>query len=458
MVDITPPAGTHLGGTWGTLRPAEIIEERLYARAAVFAQGGRKFCILQPDLEIATRPWTDRIRKGVSARCGIPLDAILVHFPQPHSTPPLGNFIIDEEFLLIPPEHEYLRGAQSAYCEFAATKIVEAACLAESRLRPIRIAAGSAVRNDLAFNRRGVMRNGTVGMPWLYSSLQKPLGPTEYRYLEGPTDPEVGVLCARDDDMNMVAMILHFTCHPVNVFALCQHTVSPDWPGIWCQEMQAACGPGSIALVLNGCCGNINPWPAFEPDFVPDHRRMGRALAETTGRILRTLRFSECPVLDWRVRHLALPLKEAAAEAVATAAKKLAEHPAPVWQKDNPKQVTWEWMDAAMLMSVELERRRNPCYDCEIQALRIGDTALVGLPGEPFVEGQLEIKIKSPFYPTYVAHNCADFAGYIAPRASYARGGHEIRDTPAKWAKLEPGALETMTEAVGVMLRDLGGR
>ena len=115
-------------------------------------------------------------------------------------------------------------------------------------------------------------------------------------------------------------------------------------------------------------------------------------------------------------------------------------------------------MDAAMLVSVELERRRNPHYDCEIQALRIGNTAFVGLPGEPFVEGQLEIKIGSPLYPTYVAHNCTDFAGYIAPRASYARGGHEIRQTPAKWAKLEPGALETMTdEAIG-MLKEMGGR
>jgi hypothetical protein len=112
-------------------------------------------------------------------------------------------------------------------------------------------------------------------------------------------------------------------------------------------------------------------------------------------------------------------------------------------------------MDAAMLMSVILERERTPEYDYEIQVFRVGTTAFVGLPGEPFVEGQLAIKLGSPAYPTYVAHGTTDYAGYIAPRESYSRGGHEIRATPSKWAKLEAGSLEIIVENAIEVLKEV---
>lgn len=455
LIDITPQAGTHLGGTWGTLRKAETIAEPLYARVLVLERDGRKMCIAAPDLEIVVGKYTERIRAAAQAQCGIAPDACMVHLPQPHSTPPLGHFIIDDAFPNIPPEHEYLRGSQSAYCDFATEKIIEAIALADSRLRPVQVAAGSAVRDDLAFNRRGVTRDGSVMMPWFYSGLQQPLGPTNIRYMEGPADPEVGVVCLRDESMRMVAMLLHFTCHPVNVFATNLHVVSPDWPGAWATEMQARYGADCVPLVLNGCCGNINPWPPFTPDFHPDHRRMGAELAKTSEAIIRTLEFADDAQVDWAVRHLQLPLKTAPAEARAKAEALLAAHPEVQWQADNPKQATWEWMDAAMLMSVELERERNPNFNYEVQVMRLGYIALVGLPGEPFVEGQLDIKVGSPTYPTYVAHDTTDYAGYIAPRASYARGGHEIREIPAKWAKLEPGALEAITDCAIGLLRQV---
>jgi hypothetical protein len=219
--------------------------------------------------------------------------------------------------------------------------------------------------------------------------------------------------------------------------------------------LQSRFGQSCVPLVLNGCCGNINPWPAFTPDFVPDHRRMGRALAETTEAVIRTLCFEDVDALDWRVRHLRLPIRKVSPQALAGAEKLLAEHPAPVWSKDDPAHVRGDWMEAAMLISMELERRRSPEFDYEIQAFRIGQAAFVGLPGEPFVEGQLAIKVGSPARQTYVAHDTTDFAGYIAPRECFPHGGHEIRDEPAKWAKLEPGSLEIIVENTVELLREL---
>lgn len=446
MIDITPRAGTHLGGDWGVFRPAEVIGEPLYTRAIVLDHNGKKICIASPDLEIVMGKYTRRIRDAAAQRCGIAPHDTMVHLAQAHSTPPLGNFIIDEAFPNIPPEHEYLRGSQEEYCDFAAAKTIEAIELADRRLQPVQMAAGSAARDDLAFNRRAVTRDGKVMMPWFFSQRQYPLGPTHIRHMEGPSDPEVGVVCFRDAAMNMVAMLLHFTCHPVNMYALNKHVVTPDWPGAWAGGMQARYGAACVPIVLNGCCGDVNPWPPFAAGFLPDHQRMGAELAKTSERIIETLRFGEPTQITSRLTNLPLPIKKLDPAKRAEAEKLLRENPAPLWMKDNLNHATWEWMDAAMMMSVELERERSADYPYEIQTFRIGDLALVGLPGEPFASGQLQIKIGSPAYPTYVAHGTTDYAGYIAPRDAYPRGGHEIRDTPAKWAKLAPGALEAIVE------------
>jgi hypothetical protein len=292
-------------------------------------------------------------------------------------------------------------------------------------------------------------------MPWFYSSAQKPLGPTDICHLEGPVDPEVGILVLRDSAGRAVAAVLHFTCHPVNVFATVPRAVSSDWPGVWAAGVQRLMGDDSVALVLNGCCGNINPWPAFTPDFVPDHRRMGAALTSTVEAILPTLSFDGTAALGRGIRHLPLPIKQAKAEDRAWAERLLREHPNVLWQKQNQRQAEWEWMDAAMLMSVELERERHPDYDYEIQAFRVGSTALVGLPGEPFVEGQLAIKQASPAAATFIGHCANDYAGYIAPLAAYARGGHEIREKPAMWTLLAPGAMERIVVETGRVVREL---
>jgi|YNPNPStandDraft_1061719.scaffolds.fasta_scaffold11115_3 neutral ceramidase len=451
-VEITPRAGTHLAGSGaGEHRPAQVVLDPLYARAVVFESGGRKVCFLSLDVTIVTEEWTEHLRRAAAERFGFDPDAVMVHATQTHSAPSLGHFMFDPDFPELPPDIEYLRGGETPFFEFAAARAIEAIGAADRSLRPVQIGVGSALRDGLAFNRRGVTREGKAVMPWLYSRRQYPLGPTHLRYLEGPTDPEVGVFGARDESLRMVAMLLHFTCHPVNVFATQYHAVSADWPGIWAGEMENRFGGG--ALVLNGCCGNLNPWPAFEPDFVPDHRRMGQALAETASAVVGRLEFSEAEALAWKVRHVPLPLKPADPERLARAEQVLAEHPAPRWSEERPGLIDGAWFQAASVKSVELMRRRRPDFPYEIQVLRVGDTVFVGLPGEPFVEGQLAIKVGSPAYPTYVAHATTHYVGYVPTASAFPRGGHEVDFS--YWAKLAPESLDRIVENALDLIREV---
>lgn len=98
-------------------------------------------------------------------------------------------------------------------------------------------------------------------------------------------------------------------------------------------------------------------------------------------------------------------------------------------------------------------RRRDPEYDCEIQVFGLGDIAIVGLPGEPFVERQLRIKVQSLAYPTYVAHNCNDLLGCVPTPRAFRGGEYETRR--ANWFCLGPEALDMMADRTIAMLKDL---
>ena len=269
--------------------------------------------------------------------------------------------------------------------------------------------------------------------------------------MEGPIDPELGLLCVQTESLQMVAFLLHHTCHPVNVFP--KPIVSADWPGAWSDEMRRAFGQDCVPLVINGCCGNINPWDPFDPGYTPDHRRMGRILAETTAKILETLTIEEDVTLNSSVRHVRIPIRDVEPHLLDESTQILKEHPQPVWSEHDSNRVDPEWVKAASIVSVHLRRQREPELSYEIQAFRVGRTALVGLPGEPFVEGQLRIKMASPADRTYVAHCANHYVGYLPTKDAFARGGHEVETR--FWSKLVPDALDTVVDATIKLLQEV---
>ncbi|MCY3556780.1 MAG: hypothetical protein OXH56_15835 [Gemmatimonadetes bacterium] len=463
MIDISPPEGTHLAGSGaGDHRPTRTVLDPLYAKAIVFEAAGRRVCLVILDLTIVTGDYTDRIRAEICEQTGIEQDAIMVQATQTHSAPSLGYFMLDPEFPLETTEEtEYLRGAEQAYGDQAATAAVEAAALAAGRLQPVRIGLGRGVLGDLAFNRRGVRRDGTVFMPRPMDREQQPFGISEVCYLEGPIDPEVGVCSVQDMNGKPLAFLLHHTCHPVNAYGNRETflAASADWPGAWSREMQLTFGPDAVPLVVNGCCGNINPWHPYDPDFQPDHRRMGRELSGLSERIVRNLafdgNFSGEAALDTRIESIGLPFRKIPEARLREVDAILTEHPQP--QREADGQVDPRWFRAASTRSVELCRQRDGAFNYEIQVLRVGDLGIVGLPGEPFVEGQLALKLNSPAPYLFPAHLTSHYVGYLPTREAYPRGGHEANEDVTYWAKLAPGCMETVVERARGMVGELFG-
>lgn len=452
QVDITPPSGTHLSGDIARHRPAQLVLDPLYAKALVLEAGDRRLAILALDVTIVTADWTARIRQAARASLGIAPDALMVHATQTHSAPSLGRFMLDPAFdEIIPPDAEWITGCEKAYADWAADRAIEALEAAATSLEPVDVGVASAIDGRWAHNRRAVRDDGTVAMPGPVRDY--PLGPTWIRYLEGPIDPEVGVVAFRRRSGRLLALLLSYGCHPVHVFP--RLLVSADWPGAWADQVRCNLGYDCVPIVLNGPCGNVNPWNAYDPHYRNDHRLMGRGLAETTATVLENMQFSSVGFLGWHVSRVPIPVREVDPDRLAWARAILDASPTPKWADEARSAVDWDWMIAASVYGVHLLRERQGSVDYEIQVLRMGDTALVGLPGEPFAELGLAIKMASPARRTYVVHCTSHYVGYIPTPQAFARGGHECETR--YWAKLVPEAYDIILSSAVTTLNQVFG-
>jgi hypothetical protein len=88
-----------------------------------------------------------------------------------------------------------------------------------------------------------------------------------------------------------------------------------------------------------------------------------------------------------------------------------------------------------------------------IQALLIGDVAIVGVPAEFFTQLGMDIKNRSPFRHTYIAGLANDWIGYLPDRASHKLGGYQVWTGHHSYA--EVGTGERMVDEVVEMLNEL---
>lgn len=440
-VDITPGKEVILGGaTISGKIVVDYIKDPLYVKTVVVAEGNRKLCFIALDLLMIIRRYVEEIRDELARRWGFDRDAVLLHATQNHKAPSLGHFKISEDYTEIPEGFDWLRGGDERYHTFAVSRIIASVEQAIAAMQPVSTAVASGVEGRLAFNRRMIMKDGSVSMP-------SPTGPAAIlaRCLEGPMDPELGVVSFRAQSGKVAALLLNYTCHPVH--QLGEFFISADWPGAWSDYLQASAGGNCVPLVLNGACGNINPWDPYADSPNNDARVMGERLAQATMQVMERLSYSDHAVIDWCVQVIELPLRQLDDEEVQAAQRYIAENPTP--QAVDGVFVDERWVYASGLLDLYGQYLRSPLYRYEIQVLRVGDAAFVGLPGEPFAEGGLQIKLESPAAFTYIVHN-TQFAGYIPTKQAFERGGYEVNT--ANWSKFAPEAWEIIaSEAVRML-------
>lgn len=441
---VNPRLGMQIDGNIGAYRPAQLILEDLYARAIVFQKNETRFLLLSMDLLAVTKEWRDTIRDFAHNELGFDRDAVAVHVVQNHSAPSLGHIMLSDR-LEAARKYPWIRGSDPDYGPLVMEQIKPMIRQAVSSMKPVRMIFGSALESRVSFNRRIAMRDGTSEMGFGGR-------PQDALYREGPSDPEVGVAVFTNADLRHQAVLLHHTSHPVHWNP--HHAVHGDWPGAWAREVRSRILPSAIPLVLNGCCGNV-----IHADYLNPHREdtpqsMARLLTDAVQTALSNPSFSEDdPVLAYKTIRLSIPFRTLPKETFENAHALLQKHPEPIWTDETKTRFERDWHYAASLLDLEHMLATESKFEYEIQVLRLGDLAILVLPGEPFVEAQLEIKQKSPARRTFVAHMSNQYVGYIPTAEAIRRGGYETR--PCYFSKLAPEALQMITEASVELLHQL---
>ncbi len=442
-VDITPGRGVQIAGDIGKHRPVETVEDPLFARAMVLESGGKRIALVSLDLCFACDPYVTEIRRRVTKETSIAPEALVIHATHSHGAPAIGGLVVEPGSPWVTPDIAWLAG-DDGYNQVAIDKTVEAVVRANANLQPATIGWGSGIEGRISSNRRFVMRDGT-------SCCHPTVRDPRILHVEGPMDPEVGVVGVKSAAGEWLGMLMNFSCHPTHGFSF--RYITAGWPGAWATQIKQQFGTQCVPVVLNGFAGNLHHANHLDDTHDADHRRMGRILAEDAANILNKLTFSDAVDVDYQSRRIPIPLRQMTPDRLEETKKYLAEHPTPLWQPTSDRNICWEWVYAVSRMGVYERTQKNPNLECEVQVLRIGSMAFVAFPGEPFCEGQLRIKLESPFYPTYGVGVCNAHVGYIPTPRAHKGGGYETQ--LGNWSKLAPEALDTLADTAIDMLKGM---
>lgn len=236
---------------------------------------------------------------------------------------------------------------------YAATeaKVIAAIGRAMQGIFPARLAAGRGPYDSayMAHNRRDVRPDRVLPM-WENPNRR----PTQ------AVDPTVGVLRVENLSGKPRAFAVHYACHPVALMDA--GVVSRDYPGAMVDHLEQELGSDCMAMFLQGASGDLDPYDLHNlrgENRFNIVKQNGIALGKAALRLAAGLKVpatSAQPVIHVKESLLTIP------------------------HRSGPQSTE------VGLLTVVIQR----------------DLALVAIPGEPFVQHQLDLTAKSPVLNAFV--------------------------------------------------------
>jgi hypothetical protein len=432
--DITPPIGiAHIN--WGarTHDVAEGIHLPLWATVLVLKDEHTTLAIADVDLCVIRDADALALREVIAEAVSTTADHVRLSMSHTHAGPPfafteVGGHPEGPGMELVPAYRDKVRDA-----------LRQAARQAVLALRPARSAAGYG-ESDITVNRRLHLKDRKRTLV--------------SQNVDGYTDRTLTVVRIDALDETPIASIVGYGSHPI-ILAHQNRQISPDYPGTLKRVFEKIVG--GTCIFLQGCAGDQMPIEGLTGDLgAPE--RMGTRLAVDAARAALALRTrpvrprfagiveSGAPLGLWVDEEVAgaaprglavverifsLPVRDytdkdrriAEAEALLAEVKAFDRaHGDPALLADLNYRQKRAVMNAKWAQMVEGRRT----LEMEMQAMRIGDAALVSVPLEPFAHTGAVIRECSPFPVTQFAGYANGLIGYVPEAVDFPFGGYEV--------------------------------
>jgi len=432
VIDITPPVPYRMSGYFNE-RLSTGTSNPLHAKAIVLRQGKERAALVFCDIIGLSLDVSSRVRRQVAEQTGIPAGNILIAATHSHTGPLYFGALRKYLHNMTVAEQGSDPYEKVDYSSELAAKIVRVITQADAAAKPIRLKAGAAEQQGLSFNRRFHMKDGTVRFNpgVLNPDIVRPAG---------PIDPGVGIVFFSDAESGgAAAALVNFTLHLDTVGGT---KYAADFPFYVEQSLREKYGDEFVLLFGTGACGDINHIDVtkrerLKTDFI------GNTLAQTVKAKAGSLEIVGEPALAVRSEVVEVPLQRYGPQKVAWARESI--------KKVGTRELSFlEQVEAYKILALEM--RPGGTIGLEVQVFRLSsDVAVVGLPGEVFVDLGLAIKRASPFATTLVIELCQDAPGYIPTKKAFAEGSYETVNS-----RIAPGGGEIMVDAAVRLLKELG--
>ena len=393
--NITPPVGAWMAGFGNRDHGAECIHDELHARVTVLDDGNTQAAIVCRDLCFSGEGEMDLLADMVREATGLEREQLFVADSHTHSGPTTDC------------------GADSknrVWVENLAGIIAGAIVEAQSAMRPAQLRLAQRPV-QCGINRREKTADGTTVLG---------------RNPDGPCDTVVDIACLQDAATGepLVTLFRH-AAHAV-VMGSDSYAISADYPGAAAAFVERNT-PG-VASFLCGCCGNINadPREGFE-----NVAMLGRRLGSAVCQGLTELDEPRADVTLACVRHdIELPVEpmppaEESRAIIAELEPKMqaieaGEEGLDRWGTERGLRHARERL-ATIESGEEITGKKMA-----LQALAIGEVALIGYPCEVFFQIGEAVAAASPFVHTLTVTHAGGWNGYIPTADAYPDGGYEV--------------------------------
>jgi neutral ceramidase len=375
-IDLDPPLGIPMAG-YGAARFAKGTLDPLEARVLAISDGSRTIALITLDLCFTfDEKSMDQIRADVRST----VDEVIFHASHTHSGP------------------TYSEAPEAV--RHAVPRIEGAIRSAAASMVAVRIGNGWG-QTYIGFNRRYIENDGAVKMFW----RNEPKISTTF-----PVDPTVGVIRIDRRDGTPLAILVNYACHPV-VLGPDNFSYSADYPGEMRHVVEQALGHESMAFFLQGAPGDINPFydktPLIE-DAVNVMKETGRKLGLEAIRVANSIQTKGAENARIQTKTVVLTIANR-------------------WNREKLEaEVKAHYPETSgIARRLVVQEMRMPVTTF---VLDLGsadrDLAFVGFPGEPFVEFQMQLRVKSPLPNSFLLGYTNGYFAYLPTIAAAVRGGY----------------------------------